>query len=133
MNRRILLAAAILALGLPAAALAQTPVPTIVTPDKVAWTPGTGPYAGVDLAVLVGDPTKAGPYTVRVRIPDGGKLPPHTHADTERVTVISGTLLVGLGDTMNAATMTALPAKGETIVQIGGNGPMTMTAVGAAK
>jgi quercetin dioxygenase-like cupin family protein len=84
-----------------------------------------------------------------LRVPDGGKFGAHYHAYTERVTVISGTMLVGVGDKMNVATMTELPAgsfisipgglhhyamaKGETVIQIGGNGPMSMTPVKASK
>lgn len=64
---------------------------------------------------------------------------------TENVNVISGTLLVGLGDTMNVSTMKALPAggiasipgglhhyakaKGPTIIEISGIGPDTITLV----
>jgi len=99
--------------------------------------------AGAEIAVLSGDPSKPGPYTVRYRIPDGVKLGPHFHADVENVTVLDGTLLVGLGDTMDPTKMIALPAgsfvsvpaglhhyamtKGVTVIQIHGMGPATMT------
>jgi quercetin dioxygenase-like cupin family protein len=82
---------------------------------------------------------------MRLRIPDGAKFGPHFHGDVENVTVLQGTLLVGLGDQVNPATMIALPAgsfasvpiglhhyamaKGDTIVQIHGTGPETMTMV----
>lgn len=141
--RSILMAAA-LAGSLVATALAA-PTPTIITPSQVQWSAGTGNYTGVQVAVLSGDPQKPGPYTVRVRIPDGGKFAPHFHADVENVTVLEGTLLVGLGDQMDPAKMLALPAgsfasiplgvhhyamaKGDTIIQIHGTGPMTMTMV----
>jgi quercetin dioxygenase-like cupin family protein len=120
--------------------------PTIVTPATVAWTAGTGPFTGVRVAVLEGDPAKAGPYTVRLRIPDGGKFAPHSHADIEHVTVLSGTLLVGLGDKMDPSKMKALEAgsyvvipsrlhhfamaKGDTILQIHGIGPSSFDMVG---
>src|SRR5947208_15276089 len=50
------------------------------------------------LAVLEGDPSKEGPFVMRVRMPDGYKIPPHTHTKQERVTVLSGTSYVGMGD-----------------------------------
>jgi hypothetical protein len=31
-------------------------------------------------------------------LPDGYRVPPHTHPKTERVTVISGTFNIGMGD-----------------------------------
>ena len=145
----LVLAAGLLLCAVPRAATADPSQPTIVLPDQVHWTPGTGPMAGVEVAVLVGDPTKAGPYTIRLRMPNGAKFAPHFHDDTERVTVISGTIMVGIGNTMVESTMTALPAgsfvsipakvphsalaKGITVIQIGGNGPMTMTAVAQGK
>ena len=142
------LAALVLVAGLPLAASAN-PAPTIVLPDQIKWTAGSGAMAGTEMAVLAGDPSKAGPFVVRIRIPDGLKLAPHTHADTERVTVLSGTMMVGVGGTMTESAMTALPAgsfveipaglphyamaKGETVIQLGGMGPFTMTPVTPGK
>jgi len=101
--------------------------------------------AGAQLAVLAGDPTKPGPYTIRLRLPDGAKFAPHFHGEAENVTVLQGTLLVGIGDTVDPAKTIELPAgsfvsvpsglhhyamaKGETIVQIHGMGPSSMTMV----
>jgi quercetin dioxygenase-like cupin family protein len=48
--------------------------------------------------VLEGDPAKEGFFTMRVRLPDGYKIPPHTHPKVEHVTVISGTFNFGMGD-----------------------------------
>lgn len=120
--------------------------PTIVTLNDTKWTPGTGMYKGVDVAVLYGDPTKAGPYIVRLKIPANTNLPAHYHGDTENVTVISGALWVGIGDKADAAstkevgpgTFVSIPAnlhhyamtKMPTVVQIEGTGPMSMTVVG---
>lgn len=150
MLKHQMIAALALALGasLASAALAQSG-PTIVTPATVAWTAGSGPFTGAQIAVVEGDPSKAGPYTVRVKIPDGGHFDAHSHADVEHVTVISGTLLVGLGDAMDVAKMKALDAgsyviipsglhhfamaKGETILQIHGTGPSSFDMVGRVK
>jgi len=49
------------------------------------------------VALIEGDPTKAGTFTMRVKLPAGFALPPHTHTTTERTTVISGAVWVGLG------------------------------------
>lgn len=121
--------------------------PTVVTMDTTKWAPGTGLYKGADIAVLTGDPTKAGYYAVRLRLPPNTTFAPHYHGDTEHVTVISGTVYFGMGDKVDAAsakgfgpgTFAAVPAsvhhyaftKDEAaIVQVDGVGPMSVTAVG---
>jgi quercetin dioxygenase-like cupin family protein len=121
--------------------------PTIVTPGQEQFSQAPAPFpAGVMMAVLSGNPTQAGSeYTVRVKLPAGTKLPPHTHTDSENVTVLMGSLMVGLGTTFDAAQMKALPpgsfvsvparlphyamAQGDTVIQISGIGPATMTLV----
>ena len=146
--KQIAFLAAALMFALPLAASASSP--TIVMPDDTHWSAVTsGPMAGTEMAVLVGNPEKPGPYIVRLRAKDGTKFGPHFHGDVENVTVISGTLLVGLGDKADPATMKALPAggfvsipaglhhyataKGETVIEIAGNGPMTMTVLPASR
>jgi quercetin dioxygenase-like cupin family protein len=141
--------ALVTALATSTAAATAAAGPTIVTPDSIAWAPGTGPETGAKIAVLEGNPDKAGPYTVRLQLPSGGKFGPHSHQDVEHVTVLSGTLLVGLGDVFDASKMKALPpgsyvvipaglhhfamARGETVLQIHGTGPSSFDMVGAAK
>ena len=135
----------VVAMVLLSAGIAIAATPTIVTPDKVTWVAGTGPMAGVQMAVLSGDPTKSGPYTLRLKLPANTTFPPHFHADTEDVTVISGSLWVGLGDRIDTSKLLQLPAgsfasvphgihhyavtKEETVIQLNGMGPFTMTAV----
>src|SRR5262249_16557711 len=57
--------------------------------------------AGAKVAVLQGDPGKKGGYTLRLMVPDGYKIPPHTHPTTENVTVISGAMNFGMGGTFD--------------------------------
>src|SRR5918993_61532 len=69
----------------------------MVTPDQVKWGPGPPSLPpGAQLAVLEGDPSKAGsPFAIRAKFPDGYKVPPHWHPTDERVLVLAGTLGVG--------------------------------------
>lgn len=144
--RRIQIAVAfVLAAALGGAALAATG-PVITTPDQIHWIPGTGMEKGTFSAILAGDPTKPGLYIVRLKAPAGTVFGPHYHNETENVTVISGTLWVGLGDTMdkskmtplNAGTFVSVPAnlhhyamtKTDTVIQIEGIGPETMMPAG---
>src|SRR5207248_10666210 len=68
------------------------------TPDALQWSaaPNALP-SGAQLAVLEGDPMKPGPYTMRLKMPDGYKISPHHHARREHVTVVSGSCNVGMG------------------------------------
>lgn len=126
------------------ASAAQSPL--VVTPDKIHWMPGTGALKGTQVAVLDGDPARTGEYTMRIKFPDGMRLPVHIHNHPERITVISGTLLVAVGDKIVPANkMVVLTpgayadvppglhhyamARGETIIQISSEGPRSMTAV----
>ena len=70
------------------------------TPDQVKFGPAP-PFLppGAQLAVLEGDPmASSGDFTIRLKMPDGYRIAPHTHPHRENVTVISGTLKVGMGD-----------------------------------
>jgi quercetin dioxygenase-like cupin family protein len=102
---------------------------------------------GAEMAVVQGDPSVAGAiFTVRLRLPNGYVLPPHTHPTDEHVTVISGTFLVGLGDKVDKdAFLPALhrggfitapaeahhfaKARGRTVVQVHAIGPFQLTYV----
>jgi hypothetical protein len=93
---------------------------------------------GAELAIMHGDPSKKAVFSIRLKLPAGYKIPPHWHSKDEQLTILSGTFVLHMGDTMEApaSTLTAggfhfLPAKmhhaaetkGETILQIDGTGP----------
>src|SRR2546427_11260819 len=71
--------------------------PMVLFPaTEVEWKDGPAAMPkGAKMAVLEGDPTHPGTYTVRLRFPDGFRVPPHWHTQTEHVTVIAGVLHVG--------------------------------------
>jgi rhodanese-related sulfurtransferase/quercetin dioxygenase-like cupin family protein len=122
---------------------------SLFPPDQLKWKPGPPSLPpGASIAVLEGDPTKEGPFVFRVKVPDGYRIPPHTHPKTERVTVIAGTFNIGMGDKFDANKMQAMPTgtyghwpagmqhfvrvKGETIVQFHGDGPWTINYLNPA-
>jgi quercetin dioxygenase-like cupin family protein len=61
------------------------------------------------LAVVVGRPSEAGPYTIRVKVPHGVKLMPHHHPEDRVYTVISGVFYIGLGDEFDPNKLQAYP------------------------
>ena len=125
---------------------ATTPGATVIVPaSAVKWTPMKG-APGAHVAVLFGDPSKTGSeFAMRYEVPDGFTFPIHYHPTTEEVTVLSGTLLYGVGDKVDASKMVSLPAgsyfavpaglhhygkaKGVTIVEVHGIGPGTLIPV----
>ena len=75
--------------------------------------------AGSKIAVLTGDPGKAGPFTIRLKFPTGYKVPPHTHPTVENVTVISGTFGLGSGPKFDEAAAHELTAGGFAVMPAG--------------
>jgi len=69
----------------------------VVTPDQVKWGPGPPSLPpGAQMAALEGDRSKAGaPFTLRAKLPDGYRVPPHWHATDERIVVLQGTFGMG--------------------------------------
>src|ERR1700745_2421292 len=62
-----------------------------VNASQLKWGPAPDALPkGAQIAVLSGDPTKDGPYVVRLRLPSGYKVPAHNHPTTEMVTVLNG-------------------------------------------
>lgn len=82
------------------------------TPDQVKFGPAPAFVPpGAQLAVLEGDPmASTGDFTVRFKMPDGYKIAPHTHPNRENVTVLSGTLKVGMGDQFDTTKMASFGA-----------------------
>src|SRR5690348_1456523 len=60
---------------------------------------GAGLPAGAKMAVVSGDPSKSGPFVVRIKMPANYTVPPHHHPTDEIVRVVSaGSLSYGMGD-----------------------------------
>ena len=61
---------------------------------------------GAQIAVLEGDPTKPGFYTVRLKFPEYYAIPAHSHPTDEHVVVTSGALVFGMGDVLDKRSKT---------------------------
>ena len=92
-----------------------------ILPDDVDWKPYPSFPPGVLLAVVVGQPSEPGPYTIRVKAPHGAKLMPHKHPEDRVYTVISGVFYIGLGDEFDASKLEAYPPG--AVVILPGNTP----------
>jgi quercetin dioxygenase-like cupin family protein len=80
-----------------------------VLPEEIDWKPFPAFPPAARLAIVVGEPTKPGPYTTRVKVPDGVKLMPHRHPEDRVYTVIAGVFYIGLGDEFDADKLKAYP------------------------
>jgi quercetin dioxygenase-like cupin family protein len=122
---------------------------TLFMPASISWKDGPASLPpGAKVAILEGDPTTEGPFTMRLKLPAGYRIPPHTHPKMERLTVISGTFRLGMGATFDEEALRAMPAgafgfwpagmkhfvqtEGETIVQVHGIGPWQIVYVNPA-
>ena len=121
----------------------------MVMPDSIMWAespPGLPP--GAKLAVIDGDPKVAGLFTMRAKLPANYNIMPHWHPADEHVTVIEGSLYMGVGEKFDEKAAKEIPAGGfavmntgtrhyaftkkESILQIHGMGPWGITYVNAA-
>jgi hypothetical protein len=80
-----------------------------VLSEDIDWKPFAAFPPSVRLAVVVGKPSEAGPYTIRVKVPHDVKLMPHRHREDRVYTVISGVFYIGLGDQFDADKLQAYP------------------------
>ncbi|HTB90258.1 MAG TPA: cupin domain-containing protein [Steroidobacteraceae bacterium] len=91
----------------------------IIHSEDIIWNCFPSFPAAARLAVLVGDPTKPGPYLIRVKVPGGIKMLPHKHPEDRIYTVISGVFYIGLGEKFDETKLTA-HAPGSVLVLPGG-------------
>jgi quercetin dioxygenase-like cupin family protein len=119
MSLRSILALAALA-GLPAGLASQASQVIVAHAPSLAWAPGPPSLPpGAEFVLLEGNPAEAVPLTFRLRFPPNYRIPPHWHSVIEHVTVLSGTLNVGMGEVatyaagtaLNAGSFAAMPAK----------------------
>jgi quercetin dioxygenase-like cupin family protein len=112
------------------------------TPAEIKWVRNA---AGTnESAVLFGDPSKPGPYVVRLKWLPGNMSRPHFHPNDRFFVVLSGTWWMGTGETFDPESTVPAPAGSyvvhyantvhydgakaeETIIQVWGMGPATST------
>ena len=89
--------------------------------EDLEWKPFPAFPPAVRLAVIVGHPSEAGPYTIRVCVPRGVKLMPHRHPEDRVYTVMSGVFYIGLGDRFDPDKLQAYPPG--SVIVLPGNTP----------
>ena len=121
----------------------------IMGAPEIKWGPAPPVFEkGASMAVISGDPSKAGPFVVRLKMPAGYKIAPHWHPTDEHVTVISGTFGLGMGEKFDVKALKSLAAGGYGLmpaemrhfamaktaatVQVHGTGPFALNYVNPA-
>lgn len=119
---------------------------TVIAPQEIEWGPAPDVLpSGAEAALLLGDPSQEGLFALRLKLPAGYSIAPHTHPADEVVTVVSGTFLLGMGESADRDKVQVLPAGSffalppnsphyvftdeETIVQITTVGPWGLSYV----
>lgn len=120
----------------------------MVTPSELKWSDVGSLPPGAKLAVIEGPLNEAKPFTMRIKMPASYRIPAHYHGAIEHVTVLSGTFHMGTGNKLDTRSGHALSAGGvaimqvgtrhyawtgeETVIQVHGVGPWTITYVDPA-
>lgn len=112
----------------------------MVSQDDLEWNELSSMPPGALVSVLEGDPAKDESFTMRIQFPANYKIPLHTHPAVERVTVLSGTLYLGIGETFDreearplspgalavmdeGVPMFGFTAEEPVVIQLNGTGP----------
>ena len=128
---------------------AQHAAHQLTMPQDLKWADVPSLPAGAKIAVIEGPMNQAVPFTVRLKFPANYRIPPHTHPAVERVTVLSGTFHMGMGEKFDRRAGQAVEAGGlmimhpgtahfawtevETVVQLHGTGPWGVTYLNPAE
>ena len=121
---------------------------TMLSPADLKWVDVPSLPPGAKLAIIEGPLNEAVPFTFRLRLPANYQIPAHWHTAVERVTVISGTVNMGVGDKLDRSKTKPLSpgsmaimqpktnhflwTKEEAVVQLNGTGPWVITYVSPA-
>jgi len=95
----------------------------------------------IQISMVMGDPSKAGPFSLLLKFPADTIIPPHRESTDESIEVLRGTFEFGEGDDFDAGKLQAVKretvlripadkhnfgrAKGDTILLISGVGPIS--------
>src|SRR3972149_6651051 len=131
-----------------AASWAQSSDHRMISPSDLKWVDVPSLPPGAKIAVIEGPMSEAVPFTVRLKFPANYRIPAHWHPAVERVTVLSGTFNMGMGDKLDTeksmplapgSVMILQPKANhfawtgeEAVVQLNGIGPWGITYVDAA-
>jgi len=121
----------------------------VIRAEDIEWKSFAAFPSGAQMAILAGDPAKAGLYVIRVRLSADVRMMPHRHVEDRIYTVVSGVFYIGVGEVFDEGALSAhapgsvlmLPAgtphfhwarSGEYITQVSAIGPLGLAYVDPA-
>ncbi len=126
-------AAAMVAVACGSVMAAEMPAGMVLLKDDAAANWGPPPASlpkGLMFSVIAGNPDKPGPFTLRIKMPANFVIAPHTHATSENLTVLSGSIVHDMGNTMVRNRGKTLDTAG--FVFLPGNTPHSLWTNGQA-
>jgi hypothetical protein len=88
----------------------------MLDPSELTWK-DLPSLPGVKVAVIEGPLDQPVPIMFRLKFPANFNVPPHWHPGIEHITIISGTLHMGIGDVFDSAKTRALGPGSVSIMQ----------------
>ena len=115
MKRWMLLALSAAVVASPGVAKTK-PAAAPKAPAELKWmdAPAALPHGG-QMAVVSGDPSKKGMFTIHLKAPANYAVPPHWHPTDEKVTLVSGKMVYGMSDQLSRSNGQPL-AVGQSVV-----------------
>src|SRR5438552_18810794 len=89
----------------------------MVSPSELKWNDVPSLPLGAKIAVIEGPMSEPVPFTVRLKFPANYQISAHWHPAVERVTVLTGTFHMGIGDKLHKQKTTPLSAGSIGIMQ----------------
>ena len=109
-------------LAVASAAFAQSTQHIVENLQEAKWGPAPPMLPpGATVEVLVGDPSKSVPVTLRIKMPEGYRIPAHSHPTDENVVIASGTVGFGMGDKLDTSAVKLLRVGGYALMPAGMN------------
>jgi quercetin dioxygenase-like cupin family protein len=90
----------------------------MLDPSELTWK-DLPSLPGVKIAIIEGALDQQVPIMFRLKFPADFKVPPHWHPGVEHITIISGTLHMGIGNVFDTSKTRALKAGSISIMQPG--------------
>src|SRR5205814_4446113 len=90
-----------------------------ILPEEIQWKTFAAFPPSARRAIVLGERAREGPYTIRVKLPHGTRMMPHSHSEDRIYTVISGIFYIGLGDNFDAEKLQAYPP--DSVIILPGN------------
>src|SRR6476660_4101661 len=109
-------------LAVASAAFAQSTQHIVENLQEAKWGPAPPMLPpGASVEVLVGDPSKSVPVRLRIKMPEGYRIPAHSHPTDENVVIASGTVGFGMGDKLDTSGVELLRVGGYARMPAGMN------------